>query len=76
VTIHADARVLAGVLAAGEKAEVVVRPGRHAWIHVAKGSALVAGETLAAGDAAYTSDAGAIAIEGVDAAEVLAFDLA
>jgi redox-sensitive bicupin YhaK (pirin superfamily) len=76
VTIHADARVYATALAEGERTDLVVRPGRHAWIHVAKGAARVAGESLAAGDAAYTSEDGTIPIEGVDAAEILVFDLA
>jgi redox-sensitive bicupin YhaK (pirin superfamily) len=76
VTIHADARVHAARLAEGHRTELVVRPGRHAWIHVAKGSVRVGGQSLSAGDAAYTSEDGTIAIEGIDAAEVLAFDLA
>ena len=75
LTIHADARVYATVLPAGARTELVVRPRRHAWIHVAKGKASVGGQELAAGDAAYTSDEGTIPIEGVDGAEILAFDL-
>jgi redox-sensitive bicupin YhaK (pirin superfamily) len=76
VTIHADALVYATRLASGETVDLTVRPGRHAWIHVARGAARVGGESLAAGDAAYTSEEGTIAIEGVDAAELLVFDLA
>ena len=76
LTIHADARVYAAALGAGEAADLVVKRGRHAWVHVAKGRALVGGETLAAGDAAYSREAGAIKLEGVDGAEILVFDLA
>jgi quercetin 2,3-dioxygenase len=76
VVIHADARVLAAVLGPGEAVEHVVPPGRHAWIHVARGRARVGGRELGAGDAASTSDAGPIAVEGLDRAEVLVFDLA
>jgi len=76
VTLHADARVYVAALAEGQKVEHVVPAGRHAWIHLAKGKARVGGQSLGAGDAAYTSDAGAIAIDGVDDAQVLVFDLA
>ncbi len=76
VTIHADARVFATTLEAGEKVQHLLRPGRHAWVHVAKGRAIVGGTTLEAGDAVSTSDAGSLALEGVDHAEALLFDLA
>jgi hypothetical protein len=76
VTLHADARVYATVLEAGEKVQHVLGPGRHAWVHVAKGKASVGGTTLEAGDGASTSDAGPLTLEGLDGAEVLLFDLA
>jgi len=76
VTIHADAEIKAGVFTGDDRAEHQVKPGRHAWVHVAKGSVKVAGERLVAGDAAYTSDAGALAIEADGTGEVLVFDLA
>jgi redox-sensitive bicupin YhaK (pirin superfamily) len=76
VTVHADVRVYASTLAEGDRTQHVVPAGRHAWIHVAKGAARIGGESLAAGDAAYTSDAGAIAVEGISGAELLVFDLA
>lgn len=75
VTLHANAHVYAAALGEGQAVTHLVPAGRHAWIHVAKGAARVAGQSLSAGDAAYTSDAGALAIEGVDRAEVLVFDL-
>jgi redox-sensitive bicupin YhaK (pirin superfamily) len=52
-----------------------VAPGRHAWIHVARGAATVNGTALAAGDAVSTSDPGALVLTG-QGAEVLVFDLA
>ena len=76
VTIHADAELHAGIFADRERATFEVKPGRHAWIHVAKGTVRVGGEPLVAGDAAYTSESGSVAIEADGTGEVLVFDLA
>ncbi|MBK9034192.1 MAG: pirin family protein [Myxococcales bacterium] len=75
VSIHQDARMWAGLFDAGERAIHTVAPGRHAWIHVARGQATVGDHVLGAGDALATSDAGDVTITG-DGAEVLVFDLA
>lgn len=76
VTIHADVSLYASVLDGDDSVTHRVGKGRHAWIHVAKGSVRVGGELLSAGDAAYTSDPGAIVLDGAKDAEVLVFDLA
>jgi redox-sensitive bicupin YhaK (pirin superfamily) len=76
VTIHADARVYATVLSDGDRLAHTVGPGRHAWIHVATGSAIVDGERLTAGDAVAISEAAVIPIHGDGEGEVLLFDLA
>jgi redox-sensitive bicupin YhaK (pirin superfamily) len=76
VLLHADARLYAGVFAAGESAEHVVAPGRHAWVHVVRGRVRINGTELSAGDAAALSEERTVRIEGIDAAEVLVFDLA
>jgi redox-sensitive bicupin YhaK (pirin superfamily) len=76
VTIHADARVYASVLDAGNRVEHRVRPGRHAWIHVARGRLGLDGLELKAGDGVSTSDVGGIAMTGIEGAEMLLFDLA
>ena len=76
VAIHADARVYATVLGKGERVEHDLARGRGAWVQVARGAVKVNGEILRQGDGASTEDAGAIALEGVDDAEVLLFDLA
>lgn len=75
VTVHTDARLYATLLGAGEKVEHTLPAGRHAWIHVARGQVKVNGEALGEGDGASTSDAGTLALEGVDGADVLVFDL-
>ncbi len=76
VTIRADARVFATLLSGAERVIHDLAPGRHAWIHVATGSVLVDGESLAAGDAIAISGPGEISIEGLEEGEVLLFDLA
>ena len=76
LTIHADARMLAGVFAAGQTAEHALAAGRHAWVHVVRGAARVNGTALSAGDAVAVSEEPTVRLEGVDAGEVLVFDLA
>ena len=76
VTIHQDARLYAGLFDAGENAAYELKPGRGAWIHVARGELTVNGEKLVAGDAAAIETSGTIAIAGTTGGEVLLFDLA
>jgi redox-sensitive bicupin YhaK (pirin superfamily) len=79
VTIHARARVYAGVFDAGDAAELAIEPGRHAWVQVARGNAKVNGQLLHAGDGAALSNEASVRVEGSgsgsDAGEVLVFDL-
>jgi redox-sensitive bicupin YhaK (pirin superfamily) len=65
----------AGILAEGQKAELALAPGRHAWVHVARGGATVNGQRMGEGDGAALSDERAVTIEG-HGGEVLVFDLA
>lgn len=76
VTIHSAARLFAGRFDAGAMAEHALPAGRHAWIHVARGSARVNGHDVGAGDGLAMSDEPALRIEGIDAAEILVFELA
>jgi quercetin 2,3-dioxygenase len=76
VTVHQDVSLYATLLAGGETARHDVRPGRHAWIHVARGDVELNGTKLAAGDAASVSEPGALELVGKSDAEVLVFDLA
>lgn len=75
VSLHTDARVLAGLFDEGQSTELALAPGRHAWVHVARGKARVAGAELEAGDGAALSNEEKVTIEGVSAAEVIVFDL-
>ena len=82
VTIHQDVGLYATMLAAGARASLPLRKGRHAWVQVARGSVRVNGEVLQAGDGAAISDEGQVELAGEGAAksgepaEVLVFDLA
>jgi redox-sensitive bicupin YhaK (pirin superfamily) len=62
-------------LAAGERRKISLAPGRHAWIHVARGSASLNGTSLGEGDGAGVSSEETLQFLGGDAAEVLVFDL-
>ena len=75
VTIHTDARIYAGRFTPGQSASLPLARGRHAWVHVALGKAMVNGHDLKAGDGAALSDEPSIHIQGVADAELLVFDL-
>ncbi|HWO17631.1 MAG TPA: pirin family protein [Kofleriaceae bacterium] len=76
VTLHADARVYAGIFGAGERTTFTLPARRYAWVHVAAGQARLGGVPLAAGDGVAIEDERELSIEGVDEAEILVFDLA
>ena len=75
VTVHQDVSLYSGVLRPGDRAQYTVAPGRHAWIHVARGEVDVDGTRLSAGDAAAIDEAKVIELAGAGG-EVLLFDLA
>ena len=76
VVIHQDLELWIGNLRPGDKVEHKLAPGRHAWIHVARGAASVNGRRLEAGDGAAVTAEKALEIAGEADAQVLLFDLA
>jgi hypothetical protein len=76
VTLQQDVRIHASLLDAGEAVRHELASDRHAWVHVARGRALVEGNELGEGDGVAISGAAGVAIEGIEDAEVLLFDLA
>jgi redox-sensitive bicupin YhaK (pirin superfamily) len=74
--VHQDVSLWLALLEAGDRRELPLRPGRHAWVHVARGSADVSGRTLHEGDGAAVSGTEVVSLAGRAAAEVLVFDLA
>ena len=75
VRIRQDARMYAGLFDGDESAGLAVAPGRLAYVHMARGTAVVNGRTLSAGDALLYSDEPRVEIERGQGAEVLVFDL-
>ena len=76
VTIHADARVYAGLFDRGENAELTLAPERKGYVHVVRGALDVNGQPLSAGDALLLENERRIVLGNGDDAEVLVFDLA
>ena len=76
IVIHQDAELYLAELGPGARVVHLLRPGRHAWVQVARGVISLAGERLEAGDGAAVSDQPRLELEGVAAAELLLFDLA
>jgi hypothetical protein len=75
VTIHQDARVYATVLGPGQQVTHTLAPGRHAWLHVARGALTLNGHPLAQGDGAALTAEPTITLTTDSNAEALLFDL-
>ena len=76
VKIRQDNELYATVLAPDETVQHALKPGRHAFVQVARGSVTLNGQPLETGDGAAISDEQSINLTGVQDAEVLLFDLA
>lgn len=76
VTIHQDAELYATKLSAGESVAHELAPGRHAWVHIARGTVTLNGNRLGEGDGASLTDETRLELAGLGDAEVLVFDLA
>jgi redox-sensitive bicupin YhaK (pirin superfamily) len=75
IAIHQDADLYAALLDAGQTASLDLRPGRGAWLQIARGEVVANGQPLAAGDGAAFEEPGPIELSGTEA-ELLLFDLA
>jgi redox-sensitive bicupin YhaK (pirin superfamily) len=76
VTIHQDLALYAGLLGKGDQVKQTLAPGRAAWVHVARGAIELDGRALGEGDGAAITAQAAFTLGGVEAGEVLLFDLA
>ncbi|MFL7904589.1 pirin family protein [Azospirillum argentinense] len=76
VTIHQDVDLYATLLDEGDSVIHELRPGRHAWVQVARGQVRLNGTVLKEGDGAAISKEESLTLGGVVSAEVLLFDLA
>jgi redox-sensitive bicupin YhaK (pirin superfamily) len=76
IHIQQDAKMYVTVLDSNEqRVEHSLTAGRHAWVHVARGSAVVNGNVLKEGDGAAITEEPKVEISGSPSAEVLLFDL-
>jgi len=75
VTLHASARVYAGLFDGGESAELQLPSGRKGYVHLVRGELEVNGKPLKAGDAALLDNETTVQLRQGRQAEVLVFDL-
>ncbi|MEI8169564.1 MAG: pirin family protein [Rhodoferax sp.] len=75
VTIHADARLYAGLFDGAQTAALTLAPHRKCYVHLVRGALAVNGVVLSTGDAALISDETQITLDQAVNAEVLVFDL-
>ena len=76
VTIHQDVDLYASVLEKGKSVSMPVRQGRGLWVQVLTGRVRANGVELVAGDAVAIDGASELAVDALDPAEFLVFDLA
>ncbi len=76
VTVHADVAIYAALLAPGKTVTHALAAGRQGWLQVARGVVRVGEATMQAGDGAAIQQTDRVEIVGVEAAELLLFDLA
>ena len=76
LAIHRDADLYAALLGEGEAVAHALRPGRFAWLQVARGALELNGQKLEAGDGAGLHDEARLEIRARSAdVEILLFDL-
>jgi redox-sensitive bicupin YhaK (pirin superfamily) len=76
VKIRQDNELYATVLGKGESVRHELKPERHAYVQVARGSVKLNGTRLEEGDGAAISEEKSVELTGVENAEILLFDLA
>ena len=76
VVVHQDAALYAALLGPGQAVTHQFAAGRQGWLQVARGVVTVVEATLHAGDGAAIQQTEQVEIVGVEAAELLLFDLA
>ncbi|HEY6133180.1 MAG TPA: pirin family protein [Rubrivivax sp.] len=75
VTVHADARIRAGLFDGSESAELALDPGRLSYVHLVRGALEVNGQRLSGGDALTLRGESRLHLSAGTDAEVLVFDL-
>jgi redox-sensitive bicupin YhaK (pirin superfamily) len=75
-TVNQDVELYVARIGKGEHLNHPLKPGRHAWVQVTRGSLTLNGVELKAGDGAAVSEEKALELATSDTAEALIFDLA
>ncbi len=75
LTIHQDAELYTTLLSKGGTVSHELKPGRFAWVQVARGEITLNGKALKTGDGASVSGEKSLDLKGSKDAEVLVFDL-
>lgn len=75
IKVTEDIRLYASLLSEGKRAEIEIKPGRHAWVQLIAGAIDVNGARLEAGDGAAISDEARLAIAAGQDSELIVFDL-
>ncbi len=75
VTVHADAKIYAGLFDDAESASLALNPRRKTYVHLVRGQLEVNGQVLNAGDAAALQLESQLELGRGQDAEVLVFDL-
>jgi hypothetical protein len=75
IQVQQDVALYGTQLAPGETRRHEMAPGRHAWLHVARGAIQLNGVALATGDGAAVKDESRLEIAAGSASELLLFDL-
>jgi redox-sensitive bicupin YhaK (pirin superfamily) len=76
VKVHQDMEILVAALTPGQQLSYRLKPGRQAWLQMARGKVSLNGTMLNAGDGAAISGEELFEIEALEQAEILLFDVA
>lgn len=76
VTVHQDVDLYAAVLKEGDRISHTLKPQRHTWVQVARGTITLNSLPLNTSDGAAISEETDVVIEATKDAEILLFDLA
>ena len=76
ITLHANARIYAGLFDGSQQASLSLDSSRKAYVHLVRGALSVNGQALRTGDAAMLQGESALTLDAASDAEVLVFDLA
>jgi quercetin 2,3-dioxygenase len=76
ISLHADARIYAGLLDGEDSVTLPLNPARKAYVHLVRGNLQVNGQALQSGDAAKIQGEPLLNLSAASDAEVLVFDLA